>query len=392
MGIVSSSAVSLSVKSTSCGQELGRALASALAPHQLKAVVVYASIDHDQPALLKSIQDTVGPEVALVGCSSQGLVSRGEAREGGYFAGALGLGGDLQAAVARVDQLGADAAGKGQALGEALAAKVSGPRLVLVYFDPFTGADMNAFLAALHRALPAPIVGGAASQPWGSVVAVYQYAGAEVLSGGAVALALDGDFAVELAASHGTRSLGVERTVTRSQGTLLMELDGEKASTVWQQAIGLSVLEAAQAAALALGIPNPDQPELGAYRVLSPTMRDAAHEALVFFSHFEPGTKVVLHHRTVEGVLDGAKAMGWDLSRRLAGRGLKAVLGFECGARTHPFLGPEATLQENVALQQALGGEPAWLGMMAWGEVLALRDGPAVVNYTYPLACLVDSR
>jgi hypothetical protein len=391
MAFVAKSVFSLSVNSGDTGRQLGEGLRAGLGDAACAAVLVHASVQHDQPALLAGLREAGPPGARVLGCSSQGLMARGATVEGGYFAGALALGGDVMAGVARADDIHLEPRAKGRALGDALRAQVPGPRLVLVYFDPLAGADVSALLAGLHERLPGAIAGGAASQPWGSMVTTYQYEGREVFSRGAVAVALAGAFTVELAASHGTEPIGLERTITRAEGNRLLELDGERAADVWKDAIGTATVEVTQMAALAIGLPNRDLPELGAYRVLSPALVNHEDGSVLLFTPVEPGTRVMLHSRTVAHVLEGTRTMARDLAARLAGRKVAAVLGFECGARTEPFLGREATRAENLELQERLAPDAAWLGMMAWGEVLALQGGPAVVNYTFPLVCLVAS-
>ena len=82
--------------------------------------------------------------------------------------------------------------------------------------------------------------------------------------------------------------------------------------------------------------------------------------------------------------------MGKRLRQRLGQRAPKAVLGFECGARTEPFLGSKATLEENVGLQEIVGIGAEWLGMIAWGEVCPLGGRPEFFNYSFPVLVLTD--
>ena len=98
----------------------------------------------------------------------------------------------------------------------------------------------------------------------------------------------------------------------------------------------------------------------------------------------------MFHHRTIEDVLNGTQDMARDLGARLAGLRPWAVLGFECGARTFPFLGPSNTLKEHEQLRAAIAPEAPWLGMMAWGEIGPCAGKPAFHNYTYPLVVLAN--
>ena len=97
---------------------------------------------------------------------------------------------------------------------------------------------------------------------------------------------------------------------------------------------------------------------------------------------------MVLHHRTEETVVRGTRAMAREMSSRLRGRRPWAAFGFECCARTAPFLGERGTLEENLELQQAVAPEAPWLGMMAWGEIAPVGGVPAFHNFGYPLAVL----
>jgi hypothetical protein len=65
-------------------------------------------------------------------------------------------------------------------------------------------------------------------------------------------------------------------------------------------------------------------------------------------------------------------------------------LGFECAARTFPFLGPANTLEQHLGLRKTIAPNTPWLGMMAWGEVAPLGGEAAFHNYTYPLAVLTS--
>jgi hypothetical protein len=102
------------------------------------------------------------------------------------------------------------------------------------------------------------------------------------------------------------------------------------------------------------------------------------------------GTLVTLYHRTVDDALSGAERMGKELVRRLDGKQLRAVLGFECGGRTRPFLGTEATNAENRALQASVGPDAEWAGVICWGELFPVGNKPGFHNYTFPLLALAE--
>lgn len=386
MGIEVKGALSRAVQSLEAGRELGRAVA-AVAP---STVLVYASVEHDQAALLRGVEEFVG-DAAVVGCSTQGVMGLGAVIEGGYFAAAVGFGGDFRTGVARACEVQTSPRASGRALAQALVAQVTTPKLALLFFDPLAGVDVSELLAGFGDVLRCPIAGGAASQPWGPMATTYQYFAGEVFSHGAVAIALDGPFEVEVAASHGTESIGLETVITRVEGTQLLEFDSRPATEVWKDLLSVVQTDLSLMATLAVGIPNDGESTraLGEFRVLAPTVFNEQTGGVYVLAAVPQGTTATMHYRSVPTVLEGTRAMGLELKERLAARRVVGVLGFECGARTEPFLGRERTLTENLELQAAVASGAEWLGMMAWGEVLPLEAGPAVVNYTFPLVCLL---
>src|SRR5205814_9683713 len=94
MGFHASSFLTAETDSRRAGRYVGRQLREAFTDHRLSAVIIYATINHDQDALLAAVRDEVGPGVIITGCSAQGVIGQGVILEGGFAVGALGPGGD----------------------------------------------------------------------------------------------------------------------------------------------------------------------------------------------------------------------------------------------------------------------------------------------------------
>ncbi|HTE55493.1 MAG TPA: FIST N-terminal domain-containing protein [Kofleriaceae bacterium] len=388
MGVFARSCFSTLVSSREAGRKVAEeAIGGAdAAPAVLLA---YASVNHDQAGFLRGVHEVLPTGTAVLGCSAQGIMSRGVVAEDGYLAGAIALGGSsLGVVTSHVEGIHVDSAAKGRDLGRSLCADLSGsPRAVILLYDPLCGADMDVFLASLFEEVRCPIIGGGASQPHGPMVRTFQYYDDRAFSGGAVAVALDGTFGMETAVCHGTSPVGIEMIVTRADGPMILELDGRPALEVWQEMTSAGQPDLENTAALAVGIPADDD---GLYLVRAAFGTDAALGGVLLQASLPTGTPVMLHHRTIEGVLGGTTAMARDLSARLGGRKVRAVLGFECGARTASFLGHDRVMRENLELQDAIGGDPAWLGLLAWGELYPLGGRPQFHNYTYPILAITD--
>jgi len=375
--------------SGSIGASLGHQIRSDLGA-DVKVVIAYMTVNHDQAAFLHGMRGALGDAVPVVGCSGQGVIARGCVREEGYAACVLALGGDsIECATASVAVIAEDTHAKGRALGAALRARSRlPPKYIVLHFDPLVGANMDAFLDGLHREVECPVIGGAAGHTMGvSIARTFQYANDEVLSGAAVAVALAGNVIFEGGISMGCSPVGVQMMVTRSEGNVVLELDGRPALEVWQQITQLSPehLNAEGTAALAIGVPSHS-----GHLIRAAFLFDIERGGIVLQAGVEPGTKVMLYHRTIAAVLDGTRRVARDLAQRLQGKRVRAVLGFECGARTAPFLGEEATLAENLELQNILAPDAEYTGVVVWGELFDVGGRPAFHNYTYPLLVIAE--
>lgn len=370
------------------GTALGRQIRNDLAG-EVKVVIAYMTVNHDQRAFLHGMRDALG-DVPIVGCSGQGVIGRGCVREEGYAASVLALGGDsIECATACVEAIAEDTHGKGRALGAALRAHGGPPpKCVVLHYDPLVGANMDAFLDGLYGEIECPVIGGAAAHTISTPMSrTFQYANDAVHSGAAVAVALAGDVTIEGAISLGCSPVGVEMTVTRAEGNRLLELDGRPALEVWQQITQYSAdrLNSDATASLAIGVPSQ-----GGHLIRAAFVLDIEHRGIVLQAGIETGTKVMLYHRTIPDVLEGTRRAVHELVDRVAGKRIRAVLAFECGARTAPFLGEEATLAENLELQRTLAPDAEYAGLTVWGELFPVGGRPAFHNYTYPLLVIAE--
>jgi hypothetical protein len=394
-----SSYVTSEANSKAAGQQAAQALRGAFSQEPLKAIVVYASVTHDQAALLRALHAELGLDVPIVGCSVQGVAGEGAVLEGGYLAGFIGLGGSgLKVGAALERDFEQDTRAKGKRLGSQMVARLGeSPKVSVLFYDPLCNADVEEMLGGLADEVRCPLIGGGAGQPFGPIVKTFQYWQGEVVEHAAIGLGLSGPMTAEIGVCHGTSPTGLLMTVTRSVGNRLVEIDGRPAIDVWREVtgcVGDEITNQEYVSNWAIGIERtleaPDGERVSLYFVRAAFGFDLESGALIVQAAIPEGTKIMLHHRTVPAVTEGTLAMGRDLAARLKGRHPWAVLGFECGARTSPFLGDTGTLQENLQLQKIIAPGAPWLGMMAWGEIAPVAGRPAFHNYTYPVLVLAS--
>ncbi|HVY25638.1 MAG TPA: FIST N-terminal domain-containing protein [Polyangiaceae bacterium] len=378
------------LESFDAGRSAAGSLIASFGKARPKAALVYATMNHDQPAVLEGVRAALGGDVLLLGCSVQGVVSNAELTEDGLALGIMGFGGDqvdCAAAIEREIQL--DSREKGRRLAQSLRVQLAGePKIIMLFYDPLCGADVEAMLEGIRFEVECPLVGGAAGQPWGPPRETFQYWNREVLSHGVVALGLSGRFACEIGICHGTAPTGISSVVTKAAGNQIIEIDGRPAAEVWRETTGCKAEEMAHQshfAAWAVGVERRSTDDRVERLIRGAFGFDLETGAMILQAAVPEGTRVMLHHRTIENVLSGTDKMATDLVARLAGREPWAVMGFECAARTFPFLGPANTRAEHERLRGTVAPQAPWLGMMAWGEIGPCAGQPAFHNYTYPL-------
>jgi hypothetical protein len=396
MGFHAVSSVSQEVDAHRAAFAVARTIAQGFEGQPLKVVIVYATVNYEQSVLLQGVREAVGPGPLVVGCSAQGIMGNGIVDEGGFCVGAMGLGGDgLRVSVARADEIQVDTEAKGRTMAATLRKELGNhPKLTIALYDPLCGIDVNQLLAGVRQDNSSIVVGAAAGQPAGPWASTYQYLGLEAFTKGGLLLGLDGTFAVDVGVSHGTTPTGVAMTLTRSDGNKLLELDGRRAMDVWLESVGSSeneIYNQDYSSGLALGIErrvmNGGREE-SVYLIRAAFGFDRETGGIAVQAAIPEGSRIMFHHRTVQVVKGGALAMGRELSARLGARRPWAVLGFECGARTIPFLGKAETLDENLLLQKTVAPNAPWLGLIGWGEIAPCGGVPEFHNYTYPLIVL----
>ncbi|HVY29549.1 MAG TPA: FIST N-terminal domain-containing protein [Polyangiaceae bacterium] len=397
MSHVACSVFSEELESLDAGRGAAEALLARFGAERPQVALVYATMNHDQPAVLEGVRQVLGAEVTLLGCSVQGVVSNDELTEDGLALGLMGFGGsDVHCAAACEREIQDSPKEKGKRLAQTLKRELGGePKVVFLFYDPLCGLDVEAMLEGLRLEVDCPLVGGAAGQPWGPPRQTFQYWDREVFSHGVIALGLSGPFACEVGICHGTAPTGISSVVTKAVGNHVLEIDGRRATDVWRETTGCQqedMVHQSHLAAWAVGV-EVQGPSNQVERVIRGAFGfDQESGAIILQAAVAEGTKVMLHHRAIENVLNGTEKMASDLSRRLGGRKPWAVMGFECAARTFPFLGPTNTRSEHAQLRAAVAPEAPWFGMMAWGEIGPCAGRPAFHNYTYPLVVFTDER
>ncbi len=348
-------------------------------------VLVFATVGHDQGALLEGIVAETG-DAPLVGCSGTGVITQAGSDESAFSVAVMVITSDtlhVRAVLGREVSKGAEPAA--QAIADAVRDTPS-PRVVLLFPDGLK-ANASGLLAAIDARLPTPlpILGGSA----GEVLRfdrTYQYFGREALEDSVSAVVLGGAFELDLEVTHGCTLLGLVHEVTDAEGGLVRTLDGQPAWHVMREYIthpeqGLS---SADMPYLCVAQPLPG----GEHLIRVPLGLDLGTGALFFPGALSRGDEVTMARRDAERVAGNAVEAAERLQVRHPGRRPAFVMQFDCAGRGASLFGHGVTPQLIEPVQQVLGKDVRWIGFHSYGELAPVHGKNHFHQYTMALCAV----
>lgn len=373
--------------SRAAGAEAARsAQAQAASPASL--VLVFATVGHDQRALLEGIVAEIGA-APLVGCSGTGVITQAGSDESSFRVAVMVIASD---ALHVRTVLGRDLSRGVEPAAETIARAVSetvDPRVVLMFPDGLE-ANATALLEAIDARLPTklPILGGTA----GEVLRfdrTYQYFDGQVWEDAVAAVVLGGAFELDLEVTHGCTLLGLTHRVTDADGGLVRALDDRPAWQVMREYVS----DPEQ------GLSSADQPYLcvaqpldsGEHLIRVPMRLDDATGALFFPGGLVRGDEVTMARRDAERVAHNAIEAAERLQARHVGRRPALVLQFDCAGRGSSLFGPAVTTQLIDPVQRVLGKDLHWIGFHSYGELAPVHGKNQFHQYTMALCAVYES-
>ena len=273
---------------------------------------------------------------------------------------------------------------------EAFAAAAPGAadaEVVLLLADPFS-LDMERVLAAFHRhARGVRIAGGMASaapRPRGNILLLNDWASHE----GGVAVALHGDIRADVIVSQGCRPVGPMLTVTRAEGNLILELDGQPAVERAEQALRALAESEREALQNGLYVGRPARSGAegrGDWLIRNLLGADRARGAIAVADMIGERERVRLHVRDRETAREDLEML---LSPQAFDARPQAALLFACNGRGRGLYGrPDGDLS---LLQKSLGNVPAG-GMFCAGEIGPVGERNFLHGHTASIVILREA-
>ena len=358
-------------------------------------VLVFATAGYDQAALLDGVKD-VTKGAPLAGCSGEGIITQEGSDEGAHAVAVMAIASD-KATFQTFRQEGYSK--DPRACGAAIADRVreAGPqraKVLLLFPDGLTG-NCTDMLRALKERLPFPVVvaGGTAGDMM-KLEATYQYEGGTAGRDSVTGVILGGDLDAEVVVSHGCEPLGLERTVTRSDGTRVAEIDGKPAWTVFKEYLDGDPqdLSAADVVHLCIGEQLPDvaRKGRGAQVIRTPLGLDKETGTLFFPGGLAEGATIQMTRRDPEQIRRSAATSAEELAARRPGKKVALMFQFDCAGRGRVIFGEHATENAVAPIQGVIGRDVPWLGFHTFGEIAQLGDSPYFHNYSVVLCALYE--
>ena len=202
--------------------------------------IVFASSKYDQEKMLAGVR-SIAKEALVVGCSTAGeITTDGPVKKNSVSIMALasdtirfyaGVGEDIAKGPRAAGKKAADEVKKQTK--EKLNAFMMFPDVLVG-----NGADIvRGVLDSLGEHFP--VVGGAAGDDF-AFVKTFQYLNDKVYSGAVIGLGLVGEFKIGIGVKHGWIPIGIPKKVTKSAGSVLHELDGKPAISIYDDYFGES--------------------------------------------------------------------------------------------------------------------------------------------------------
>ena len=341
-------------------------------------VFMFASIGYHQHSLLRAVRETTGG-APLTGCSAEGTIDGDDADESNFSVVVTAISSDeLEWTNGLAKGLSADSRTVGQRVAEDLVPHLSADTIGLFVFPDGLNLTLYNFFAVLEENLPSerflPMWGGGAGNNFSVETPTYQYCDDEVISDGVSYALLSGKAQASWAISHALIPLGGARTVTRSQGNVIHEIDGKPAVEVLKEYLPEHALVEDRdwmhyAVSLALCFKAPSYMKDEEYVVRGVPGVRMANGSIIVQTEVPEGTSLWFTSRDKEKMTTGLDRMAAQIKEQLGDAQPNLVFQFECMTRGKTMLREQEKVQLLKHFRQSVSPEAPWAGFYTIGEI-----------------------
>jgi len=362
------SAFSSLAAADAAAEEVAQALAGTLGAGPAQLAIAFLGAHHvsSAPAVAEALRRRLSPE-CLIGVSAHGVITSEHEVESGPALTVIAarLPGVTLHPFVLTTEMWTEAADDALAFTRA-APGVAGAEFVMLFGDPFT-LDVESVLAAFNRHAPGlRVIGGMASagpKPGTNVLLLNDW----LAKDGGVGLAFKGALRADVVVSQGCRPVGPPLEVTRADGNVVIELDGQPALERAEQVLrALSPVERERLAhGLYIGRPARRGAEgRGDYLIRNLLGADRDRGLLAIGDRVTEREKLRIHVRDAGTAKEDLELL---LSPQAFDVPASAALVFACNGRGRGLYGrPDGDIS---ILRSSLGDSLAAAGMFCAGEI-----------------------
>ena len=349
-------------------------------------VFMFASIGYDQPSLLRAVREATGG-APLTGCSAEGTINGDEADESNFSVLVTAISSEELRWTNGIASglLEDDSHAVGQRVAQDLLPHLSSDTIGLFVFPDarldfgVARDNLDNFFAGLEGNLSddrlLPLWGGGANNQYGYMEEpTYQYCDDEVISGGVSYALLSGKARAGWAISHACIPIGGERKVTRSEGSVIYEIDGKPAVEVLKEYLPEGALTEERdwmryAISLSLSFKAPSYMKDEEYVVRGVPAVKMTDGSIAVQTEVQEGTSIWFSSRDKEKLATGLDRMAAQIKDQLGGEKPKLVFQFECATRGKMMFRAQEKLQLLKRFRQSLDPDAPWAGCYCAGEI-----------------------
>lgn len=306
------------------------------------------------------------PRQTFFGCSTAGEIEDTAVHDGDVVATAVWLDKATVAPLALALDDFADVRTLGGALAKGLTRE--GLKHVLVFSDG-TRVNGSELVTGVTQSLPAGVeLTGGLSGDGAAMKTTVVIDRGQVRGGAVVGLGFAGPLQVGVGSLGGWDAFGPERRVTKAQGNVVHELDGEPALALYKRYLGPHAAGLPQSALL---FPLTVQASEGAQPVVRTILAvNEADGSLIFAGDVPQGSRAQLMRANFERIIGGA----FDAARATSS-GADAELAILISCVGRKLILKQRTEEEVEAVREVLGPRPALTGFYSYGELAPFTGG-----------------
>ncbi len=355
-------------------------------------VLLFATARHSEYILRKEVAAITGNSNSIYGGGAVGVITNDQF---GYAGDQVGVAciwlEDSRCTVLIEDRLAESEVETGRRLGKRLGdSGITSESSVMLFYDAIdqTKGDMRLLMATwllegIEKGLGfLPDITGAGLQGNHSATPTLQYTGEALGSHSAMALAFSDDICIDSTIIHGCRPASPYYTVTKSEGSVILEINGEPAIDFIDRMLGPAIQPEDYPFFLLFGINHGER--WGEYNENNYASRlcldlDKERGGIVMFEpDMVEGTEFQLMFRSLE--LDYIKPKVQEVFDRLDGREPVFAVYIDCAGRCAGYGGIE--MEDAVVIQEVVDGRAPLLGLYTGVEIGSIGGRPRGLDWT----------